>query len=289
MVETVVVALVVVLVLLWALPSIVRVLENRRLRHEFAKMRAKPSAARSTVGGTNVVVVTVSEGSRDFAKHTLARTQDYCRRHGFTFFRAVPNVDFEFDAKSLAPQWMKIPALIAAMDKFPSAGVFLWLDDDVYITNETVTPDDITRAAPTKTVFVSRDLSELTAVNPGNMINTGVMIFVRSPSAAALLADVWAHTTTDKSFNVAPYHEQTVMAWKMLRPPHKDVVAVCEKGVLQSYVHVDTPNEFRWAPGDFAVHVCAETPEFREQFFSGLQCGAVCEGVPDRAGLFPMP
>ena len=228
----------------------------------------------TTSAAASVVVYMVSEGSRPFARHTIARARQFCDQHGYRFELLKPGRDFEFpSALGLAPQWLKIPATLAVMDKFPAVSAYLWLDDDVFITNTAKTLDGVLMSAPAKSVFVGRDYSEPSAIQPGNMINTGVMLCRNTAQARKVVEKVWEHTASDKQFNSSLYHEQSVLGNLCLDERFRNQIAVTNVGVLQSFIHPDAPRDFRWTHGDFAVHVCAEADTRRQQIFESLERG----------------
>ena len=150
-----------------------------------------------------------------------------------------------YDGVDRAASWHKILLLQEVMATDKEAGVVLWVDDDVMITNPGV--DILSRLRG-----FMEDHTTLLAVGEdvlGERFNAGVMACKNTPDTAALLQRIWDACSPREKHT--PLWEQTCMQ-RMVDLPIK----VLPTRVLQSFLRdYNDPHTIRWQFGDFAAHI----------------------------------
>ncbi len=205
---------------------------------------------------------------------THARLRAYCQLHGYHSCTVEQTLCAE---RHIA--WSKIPLLERLMqtnDPTFQHDLYVWIDDDIYITDMECRFEDLLSPYSFEHILMSQDLPSTT--DEIYAFNSGIIVARKTAWTLALWQRIWDVGTKVPSIQWTPTWEQ--MAMNMLWRNDQDVQdAFCliPHGVVQSYYRTgfsEDDSEHYWKTGDFAVHVTGMELEervriLRENFLAG--------------------
>ena len=147
-----------------------------------------PSFITVPLGNRSNGLVLLSGGDRSqlLGEEVVANHRKFALKHGYThWFHRGSFVR----SRGWLPYWHKIAHIRMAMARFPSAAGYVWVDDDVVLTNH-LGEDMITRALrqSNASVLVTRDPAARVS---GVQLNTGVMIVRGTSDARNVMSELW--------------------------------------------------------------------------------------------------
>mmetsp|Transcript_27679 Transcript_27679/g.70808 ORF Transcript_27679/g.70808 Transcript_27679/m.70808 type:complete len:258 (-) Transcript_27679:134-907(-) len=233
---------------------------------------------------------------------------EFAARHGYAYWWHRGSLVAELGWQ---PYWHKVAMLIAASRHFRNASAFVWVDDDIVLTNHAGTDmlAEALRREGGASVLVTRD--PLRAAT----LNTGIMIVRNDDAGRAALDELWRRATAERDDGVSLafdpqarcLHEQQAlqeMVWSAEWAPHVAVldqrepssrgsplggVGGDERGFnLNTFLRWSHWNAEReetlrfdadahgsgWLPGDFAGH-CSGLSPLRRAMCVAVLVGAV--------------
>ena len=134
------------------------------------------------------------------------------------------------------PYWHKVAHLLQALDGYPNASAFVWLDDDIVLTNH---GHDMFRRALMRHANASVLVTKDPAYHVGAArVNTGVMIVRADSGAREVLTEMWRRATewradglslaTDPQ-SLGCLHEQQALQEMLEQPEWRAKVAVLDQ------------------------------------------------------------
>ncbi len=171
--------------------------------HALLMQRLDPRPAsfiRQPPEGRSNGLVLLSGGDRIAAlsESVVENHAEFARRHGYTYWWHRGSLVAE---RGWQPYWHKVAMLRAAARHFRSRNVtgFVWIDDDIVLTNHAGTDmlQHALRHHRTASVLVTRDPS--TAAT----LNTGIVIVRNDAGGREVLDELWARATAPRPDGVS--------------------------------------------------------------------------------------
>ena len=136
-------------------------------------------------------LVLLSGGDRVAAltERLVANHAAFARRHGYTQWWRKGSL---VSARGWQPYWHKVAMLRSARSRFPNASAFVWVDDDIVLTNHA---QDMFRGALRRSpadVLVTRDPSRAAT------LNTGIVIVRNTAGGARVLDELWRRASAPR-------------------------------------------------------------------------------------------
>jgi len=194
------------------------------LLHEslMARVDARPpSFARQPAAALWNGVVLLSGGDRNAAlsDRVVANHAAFAARRGYAYWWYRGSMVAQLGWQ---PYWHKIAMLRRAQSRFPAATAFVWLDDDIVLTN--FAGEDMLLAALRRSnasVLATRDPASWVA------LNTGIVLVRNDAAGREALEEVWRRATAPRDDGISLafdtqascLHEQQALQ-EMLKEPY---------------------------------------------------------------------
>lgn len=180
------------------------------------------------------------------------RLRKYCDRWGHGLKIYDHNVD-----PSRHISWSKIPILFKAFEESPEYDYYVWIDDDILITNPDIDFAQFLEGAPsTADIIASADIA------PQWPFNAGFLVVKKQ--AADLFQLAWSLVDMLNA-RFTPNWEQDAMIFLYFNhePFHRRIHIIPHKRMQSFYRDYNVPPELHWTPGDFAAHITGMPMERR--------------------------
>ena len=174
--------------------------------------------------------------------------QKYCSKHGYSFTTIKDTLDV-----TRHPAWSKLLAIRMALEQ-KSADMVVWIDDDQYITNPSMTLDSLVENTPFDRILMTEDSG------PWSAFNSGIMFCKNTDEGRDhfdYLYDLAEKYPELERFYQEPMWEQSGMDFF-----HKNVddkfYRIVPMYPIQGFVGrfpADQGKEGLWFPGVFTAHV----------------------------------
>jgi len=154
-----------------------------------------PSFVRVPEVWNGMVLLSGSDRNAALADRVVANHAAFAARNGYGYWwhrgSLVASLGWQ-------PYWHKIAMLRRAVLRFPKATAFVWIDDDIVLTN--FAGEDMLQAALRRS-----NASLLATRDPANWIalNTGIMIVRNDETGREALEEVWRRATAPRDDGVS--------------------------------------------------------------------------------------
>ena len=175
--------------------------------------------------------------------------KNYCNRH---------NYKCVLDHKTLTTErfvsWSKILLLQREMKNNPKIPIIVWIDDDILITDEEKSFEEIINNYPFDNILVSADVV-------WSPINNGIMVCKNNIETYDYLTEIWELCEQYPEKKFSGLWEQDIMVThariqSLTNPNQKSILTVIPHNIIQSfYRDHDLPPEKKWRPGHFSAHL----------------------------------
>lgn len=207
--------------------------------HDYPLTKATPD---NMVG--NIVVFSLSDRT-DIHQRTWPRLYEYCKKQGYSFVKSEQTLD-----ETRHQSWSKIRMAQMIMTKFPEASMYVWIDDDVFITDTDKRLEDILQGFidnPNAVIAVQQDYYD-------QLFNLGVMAIKNIGLANQLLDEIWKSCAEDIKWGVFWEQTATTRLWKKNLSLRKNL-HILQPRSIQSFYRPTDIDKYKWQEGDFAAHV----------------------------------
>lgn len=187
---------------------------------------------------------------KELSDITFKRLKEYCDKHNYD----LCTYDYSLDT-SRHIAWSKICVLQEKMKKHIDYDYYIWIDDDIYITNIDKSIEELIKPYPFNNILMSAD------VYPSYPLNSGIIICKNNNFVKSFFNYVWIFgKRMDREWK-HPW-EQDPITFLYLK--NLDKIKIIPHKVIQSFHRdYDLPEHFRWSYGDFSVHVTGMSLEKR--------------------------
>ena len=175
--------------------------------------------------------------------------QNYCNRH---------NYKWVLDHKTLTTErfvsWSKILLLQREMKNNPKIPIIVWIDDDILITDEEKSFEELINNYPFDNILVSADVV-------WSPINCGILVCKNNKETYDYLTEIWELCEQYPEKKFSGLWEQDIMVThariqSLMNPNQKSRLTVIPHNIIQSfYRDHDLPPEKKWRPGHFSAHL----------------------------------
>jgi hypothetical protein len=198
---------------------------------------------------------------------TFANIEAYCEKYGFDFHKLHHSLD-----ESRHISWSKIPFLIDQMNRHPNYDFYVWIDDDMLITNFDVNIENIIKQYDFNNLLISKDPESIE-----EPINCGLMVFKHNKSTFVLLNKIydmveecgtrWAVNWEQDAF-IKYYNEYMKNSKEIVATPYKMLQSFYRDNAL-SKKHI-------WQRRDFIAHFTGMTLENRIKYLQNIMTKYQC-------------
>lgn len=172
----------------------------------------------------------------------------YCERYQYTLL----SFDRNF-ATDRHISWSKIPILQNAINDYPDYDYYVWVDDDILITNDNVDFSTFIQkygfdTADDKHIMFSEDVCDECPINAGMMVvkKEAYDIFERIWDLADPLRKAY-ETNWEQDAIIHLLQNDTCVRERTMIIPHRTIQSFYRDALV--------PLELHWARGDFAAHI----------------------------------
>jgi hypothetical protein len=227
---------------------------------------------------SRVMVLTLSVGRNNLSAITRRQLERYCERHGYS----LRSSNVSWDVTRALP-WSKVPFLLHAMEHAPNFDYYMWVDDDIFISDLNCEVTAIiapyaerctSSSGRAPDFFVSQDVVDYSP------FNTGLLVVRQSAAARSLLRDLYANGGTVKACGRhglkqtscerrADWEQSTLARMYSTNAIVRSSLCVVPTTVLQSlYRSYGVMSKQLWSPtgSHFSAHVTGMLPEERLRF-----------------------
>lgn len=196
-----------------------------------------------------VAIVCVSIGDRKFAKLSRKCIEEYAVRHGYHVEYFTEILDDRYHL-----MWQK---MIAIKNTLKDYDAVMWIDDDIYITNQEIKIESFIQQASTDIILSYDQAHER---DPHNRANCGMFIVMNTRRGNEFVDDVLhGYDQFDGRYRTGYFHEQSIINYMYYSRYYR-------------YADILQMQSFRknWKEGDYCLHLCGATAEDRYDTFSKL-------------------
>lgn len=187
---------------------------------------------------------------------------EYAQRWGYHFFTDESELVHELlDGRRVPIRGFAKFNLIEYFLRHGTYDWVIWLDADLLITNRSIRIEDLTGAVPTnKDIVLGYDTNG----------HHSTVFFVRNTQRARDF--IWACNNAGRSMFIEhPWHEMEAMRYFLQTPPYNTIAHYLSAKRLCPILHeeyrphipADIGLEYKWEPGDWALHLSAMSLEKR--------------------------
>lgn len=210
-----------------------------------------------------IALITISTPNRSsFSKYTLDSFRRYADKWHYDLYCFTESLD-----PSRPVQWSKIKAVADLMNQ-GNYDWYVWLDDDIYITNPDIPLEQVIHQYGQKAaLIISAHKEKLPAFND---VNSGLFLIKNTSWSKKFLQRVWNIGYERYNQLAGSFWEQSAMQELLEMREFKDSPAIARLAArkIQSFVTLlhkgDTGDYGQWQPGDFAAHLAGAHDDVRE-------------------------
>lgn len=218
-----------------------------------------------------ISIVALSTPNRfDFSNAVAQNQQKYAARYGYGYFRYTASLD-----PTRPEEWSKILALLDQMQT-SQAEWLVWIDDDILFTNPHITFEMLIEqyasfTPETINLIIAHDAYH----ERGVPINNGIFLIRNCLWSQQFLITVWIEGAR-RGYLIRGQSllEQQTMTELMMEDANVfSKVKIVSQRVMNAfsrYPGYNDPEDSRWRPGDFVVHVTGMFPEDRKKRIEGF-------------------
>ena len=259
----------------------------------------------SASAGEEIVLLSGGDRNAALAERVVANHAAFARRHGYAHWWHKGSLVAE---RGWLGYWHKVVMMRQAMERFPDASAWVWVDDDIIFTSFADDDDDMIRAAlrarPNASVLVTRDPGATAKLNTGVVIvrnsadGAGRDVLDELLRRAAVARDDLGGLSLATAPQSACLHEQQALEEMLQLPDWRSHVTILEQRaeveaaapawnlntfLRWSHYNAERDENMRfegdrhgsgWRPGDFAGH-CSGLSPLRRALCVAVLIGAV--------------
>jgi hypothetical protein len=176
---------------------------------------------------------------------TFPKIKEYASKYNYEFHYAINTLD---DSRHIS--WSKIVFVLQQMLSYPDYDLYIWIDDDIYITNDQIDIYDLVKEYNFGSLLFSRD------VIPTGSLNAGMIIIKNNPNTIELLNKIY-DMVEECGTRFAHNWEQDafIKYFNSYMTNPKEIVIIPHKIIQSFYRNYDLPDNLRWQKKDFAAHI----------------------------------
>lgn len=178
-------------------------------------------------------------------KFTFPKISDYCNKYSYNFIYKNSIID-----KHRHISWSKIPFLLEQMSINNNYDLYIWIDDDIYITNFSIDIVELIKEYKFNTILFSKDVTDECPLNAGIMICKNNINTIKILNSVYDLVDECGtrhkHNWEQDAF---------IKYYKTYMQNINDIITIPHRKIQSFYRTYLVPDHLHWQTGDFAAHV----------------------------------
>jgi len=192
---------------------------------------------------------------------TFPNIEAYCEKYGFIFHKLHRSLD-----ESRHISWSKIPFLIEQMSRHPKYDFYVWIDDDILITNFDINIEDTIKQYDFNNLLISKDPESIK-----ECINCGLMVFKNNESTLVLLNKIY-DMAEECNTALRPNWEQDafIKYYKTSILDKKEIVAAPYRTLQSFYRDTNLLKENFWKKDDFIAHFTGMSLKNRTKYLKAV-------------------
>lgn len=180
------------------------------------------------------------------SKPMFQQLEQYCNKHDYKCVLEDKILD-----KSRSPSWSKIKLLQREMNNNPDYDIIVWVDDDILITNTEIKFEELIKSYSFDNILISEDVVE------SSPFNCGVLVCKNNKQTYNYLKEIWELCEKYPKYKFNGYWEQDIITIHYKSESfQKSSLTIIPHNIIQSfYRDYAIPEEKKWRPGQFSVHL----------------------------------
>ncbi len=188
------------------------------------------------------ILITSISDRKEMYDITFTRFKEYCDKHNYDLSTYNEPLD---TTRHIA--WSKITVLQNKMRDEPNYDYYIWIDDDIYITDINKSIEELLKPYPFENILMSAD------VYPAYPLNSGFIVCKNNKFVEEFFKIVW---TLGPQLKKEWEHGWEQDAITLLYRQNMDKIKIVPHTVIQSfYRDYGLPPQFKWKQGHFSAHV----------------------------------
>ena len=194
---------------------------------------------------------------------TFNRIKQYCEKYNYSFHYRTSII-----AKDRHISWSKIPFLLEQMTIYPDYDFYVWIDDDIYITNFDINFYNLIKCHDVfNCLLLSKD------VIPDCPLNAGLLVCKNNKYTKQILQTVYDMVDQCNTRYRHNWEQDALIKYynENLFDKPCDIVCVPHRILQSFYRNYSLPNNMKWQPNDFCAHITGMNIEDRLKLLTNLQ------------------
>lgn len=182
---------------------------------------------------------------KELYSYTFPKITEYCKLYNYDFIYANSIID-----TSRHISWSKIPLLLEQMLINKDYDFYIWIDDDIYITNFSLNIIDIIKQYKFNSILFSQDVIQECP------LNAGIMVCKNNLNTISILNKVYDLVDECDTRYKHNWEQDAIIRYynKYMGNPN-DIITIPHRLIQSFYRTYDLPKELHWQPGDFSAHI----------------------------------
>lgn len=174
---------------------------------------------------------------------TFDRLRKYCIKYNYDFHHKTHIID-----KSRHIAWSKILFLLEQMDHYPNYDFYIWMDDDIYITNFNTNIYNLIYPYSFNCLLLSED------VIPECPLNSGVLVCKNNIKTKEILNAIY-NMVDETGTRFKHNWEQDALIKYYNNNKNNNIVIIPHKIIQSFHRNYSLPDNRKWQPNDFCAHI----------------------------------
>jgi hypothetical protein len=191
---------------------------------------------------------------------TFDRLKKYCEKYNYSFHYKASIID-----SSRHISWSKIPFLLEQMDSYPDYDLYVWIDDDIYITNLDIDFYALIEPYSFNCLLFSQD------VIPECPLNAGVLVCKNNEQTTKILNQVYDMVDEIGTRFKHNWEQDGFIKYYNEYNKNNNIVTIPHRIIQSFYRNYSLPHSMRWQPNDFSAHITGMNLEDRLKILDKLK------------------
>lgn len=206
-------------------------------------------------------ILFLSLSNREKLYHiTFNRIKQYCQKYNYSFHYKTSTID-----KDRHISWSKIPFLLQQMDTNPDYDFYIWIDDDIYITNFDINIHDLIKNYIFNCLLLSKDVIDECP------LNAGILICKNNLNTKQILYKIYDMVDDVGTRFKHNWEQDALIKYYNEYNKNNDIITISHRIIQSFYRNYLLPDCMKWQPNDFCAHVTGMNIEHRIQILKNLQ------------------
>jgi hypothetical protein len=175
---------------------------------------------------------------------TFNRIKQYCEKYKYSFHYRTSII-----AKDRHISWSKIPFLLEQMTIYPDYDFYVWIDDDIYITNFNIDFYSLVQSYAFSCLLLSKD------VVPECPLNAGVLVCKNNLNTKKILNKIYDMVNEVGTRFKHNWEQDALIKYYNENNKNNDIIITPHRIIQSFYRNYFLPDAMKWQPNDFCAHI----------------------------------